>query len=83
MKYFDSIALGIGISDKLGMFVESFSLEPEKGDGEHLKDTGLTYLIMPNLQLNISGGFGINNEAIDDFISFGFSCRILRWPFKM
>ncbi len=74
--YFYSLALGIGITDKIGMFAESYGLITEEGEAEHLVDAGITYLLLPNLQLDISGGLGMNEEAIDNFISFGLSYRI-------
>ena len=73
--YFYSLALGIGLLDKLGMYVESFGLISENG-AEHLVDGGFTYLLFPNFQLDISGGLGLNDEAIDNYVSIGFSYRI-------
>ncbi len=75
--YFYSAVLGVQITDQLGGFVESFGLMPEKGDEEHLLDAGLTYLLSPNFQLDISGGLGLSDNAIDNFISFGFTYRLL------
>ncbi|RPJ73604.1 MAG: transporter [Alphaproteobacteria bacterium] len=74
--YFYSLALGIGITDKLGMYIESYGLVPGEGDAEYLADAGITWLTMPNFQLDISGGLGINEKTIDNFISFGLSYRI-------
>lgn len=74
--YFYSIALGIGLTDKLGMFAEGFGLIPEEGDSEHLFDTGFTYLVLPNFQLDLSGGIGINDIAIDNFYSIGLTYRL-------
>lgn len=74
--YFYSFALGLGVFDKLGMFLESYGLVREKGDAEHMLDAGFTYLLLPNLQLDISGGIGINEYATDNFISFGLSYRL-------
>lgn len=42
--YFYSVSLGAGITDGLGMFIESYGWLPEEGQAEHLLDTGLTYL---------------------------------------
>ncbi len=75
-EYFYSLALGIGLTDKLGMFVEGYGLIPEEGDSEHLFDTGFTYLVLPNFQLDISGGIGLNDHAIDNFLSFGLTYRL-------
>lgn len=39
-------------------------------------DTGLTFLVIPNLQLDASGGLGVNDATIDNFISFGLTYRL-------
>ncbi len=74
--YFYSIALGIAITEKAGMYIEGFGLIPENGNAEHLLDAGLTYLLMPNFQLDLSAGIGLNNEAADNFVSFGITYRL-------
>ncbi|MDF1571387.1 MAG: transporter [Bacteroidales bacterium] len=74
--YFYSAALGFAVTDKLGAFFESYGLIPETGNAEHLMDAGLTYLLLPTLQLDISGGIGLNQAAIRNFISLGLSFRI-------
>ncbi len=74
--YFYSAALGVGITDNVGFFLESYGLVSEEGNAEHLLDVGITYLALPNLQFDISGGVGINEHAIDNFISFGLSYRL-------
>ena len=71
-----SLALGIGITDYLGAFVESYGLLSE--DMEHYIDFGFTGLVLPNFQLDVSGGFGINQNAADMLISAGLSYRIPR-----
>ncbi len=74
-SYFYSFVLGYGINDKFGAFLEAYGLIPEEGYSEHLLDTGLTYLLHPNLQIDISGGIGLNNNALDNFISIGLTYR--------
>jgi hypothetical protein len=74
--YFYSIALGAGVTDRLGVFAESYGTIPEEGIGEHLLDTGITYLGLKNFQLDISGGIGIVKAAVDNFISIGLTYRI-------
>lgn len=78
--YFYSIALGIGLTESLGMFVETYGLLPGEGNAWHMLDTGFTYLVAPNFQLDLSAGIGINEVAVDHFLSFGFSYRLLRYP---
>lgn len=74
--YFYSIAMGVGITDNLGAFIESYGLLPEENGEEHLLDMGFTYLIAPNVQLDLSGGIGLNQETIDNFISAGITIRL-------
>ena len=74
--YFYSIALGIGISDKVGLFAESFGLLGANDKEEHLLDAGVTYLLLPNLQVDISGGIGLSENAADSFVGAGLSFRL-------
>lgn len=76
-NYFYSLALGIGITEKIGMFVEGFGLISENGSAEHLLDAGFTYLVLPNFQLDVSGAIGLNNFAPDNSISLGLTYRLL------
>lgn len=76
--YFYSVALGIGLIENLGMFVESFGTIPEAGAAQHQLDAGFTYLLTPNFQVDISGGIGLNDAAPDNFVSLGLSYRIPR-----
>ncbi len=69
-------ARGIGLTEKLGLFLEVFGLFATEAENEHLADAGLTWLLLPNLQLDLSGGVGLNGAASDYFISAGFSYRI-------
>lgn len=71
--YIYSVALGIGLTDKLGTFIESYGTFFENGHQEHLADAGFTYLLEQNLQLDLSAGIGLNEDPIDYFVSFGFS----------
>lgn len=74
--YFYTAALGIGLTEKLGMFLEGFGIFSPESDNEHLADAGFTWLILPNLQIDLSGGIGLNEAAGDYFLSAGLSYRI-------
>ena len=56
------------------MFIESYGWLHEAG-AEHLLDTGLTYLLLPNFQFDVSAGIGLKN-SIDNFISLGLTYRL-------
>jgi len=70
-------ALGVGLTEKLGGFVEFFGDIPTGSDGGPANsfDGGFTYLIADNLQLDISSGIGLSDDADDWFVSAGFSIR--------
>lgn len=74
-SYFYSITLATKITAKTGFFIESYGLIAEEGDAEHLLDAGLTILLLPNFQLDVSGGIGLQN-SIDNFMSLGLSYRL-------
>jgi hypothetical protein len=73
-----SLALGIGLSEHWGTFVEVFGFMPTSGGPAHSVDAGLTYLVSRNLQLDLSGGLGVNDRAEDWFVGAGISFRLPR-----
>lgn len=76
--YYYSIALGMSFGEHTGMFVETYGYVPEGEEIMPMMDAGLTYLLRDNLQFDISGGIGLNDDAPDYFISAGLSFRIPR-----
>lgn len=73
-------SLGIGITDRLGAFIEVYGDTPlnAHSDTAHALDGGFTYLLRPNVQLDISGGVGLNDAADDWFVGAGLSFRLPR-----
>lgn len=69
-----SLALGIGLSDKLGMYVETFGEYSNFAKLTSNVDSGLTYLVKDNLQLDFSLGLGITQKM--NYFSLGFSWNI-------
>jgi hypothetical protein len=69
-----SVSLGAEITKKIGFFIEDY------GELTDLKilisniDTGFTYLLYDNFQLDLSSGFGLNQKM--NFFSVGFSWNI-------
>lgn len=70
-----SVVLGIGITDKAGIYLEPYGQIGIFGD-KHLAnfDAGVTYLIKDNFQLDLSFGLGINYNM--NYIATGFSWNI-------
>ncbi len=68
-----SMALGIGVTEKVGIYIEPYG---EVLDMEEFKanfDAGFTYLIHDNLQIDFSFGTGINHKM--NYIAAGISWR--------
>ncbi len=72
-----TVALGIGLSDQLGTFIEFFGEAPTGvGQGANSIDGGFTYLLADNLQVDILSGVGISDEAEDWFAGAGVVWRL-------
>ena len=71
-----SAALGIGLTDKIGTYVEIYGEVIEFEDFGASFDSGVTYLIKENLQLDLSFGIGLTERV--DYITLGVSWRIDR-----
>ncbi len=74
--YYYSVALGTSLTEKVGVFIENFGMFHENSISEHLMDAGFTFLLLPNLQLDLSGGIGLNKHAVSNFVSAGLTWRI-------
>ncbi|MEZ4801671.1 MAG: transporter [Gelidibacter sp.] len=66
-----SVALGIGLTDTLGLYVETYGEWIKFEDFQSNFDAGFTYLVNNNLQLDVSFGTGINHTM--NYISAGCS----------
>jgi hypothetical protein len=73
-----TLSLAYVITPKLGAFIESYSFFPEESKADHRLDGGLTYKITPVVQLDLSGGIGLSENAPDSFISTGISFRLFK-----
>jgi len=76
IETFYSLVLGGEIMKRMGAFIELYGFLPEDETGDHRFDAGITYLVLDNLQFDISSGVGINDPAPDYFVSFGLSLRL-------
>lgn len=71
-------SLGISLVKNLGMFVESYGFLTKGDPPDHRLDAGLTYLIAPNIQADLSGGIGLKENSPDFFFGGGISVRLPR-----
>lgn len=71
-----SLVLGFGLLENLSMFVESYGFLPSDKMPDHRLDTGFTFALKNNLQLDASGGIGLSEVSPDYFVNAGISWRI-------
>ena len=78
-QVFGTLSLGVSLSDKWGAFAEVFGFSKADATGQSAKyaDSGLTYLINNNFQLDARAGIGLNNKTggPDYFVGAGASRR--------
>ena len=72
-----NIGLGFGISDKFGTYLEAVSFFSPNQEVIFLNG-GFTYLVSENFQLDLTGGYGLTDDALEYFLSTGLSYRILK-----
>ncbi len=75
LVYLYSLALGIGISEKVGGFVELFGGIRSSISPENFLDGGFTYLVDSDIQFDISAGTRIFFEDTNWFVNSGVSIR--------
>lgn len=69
-------AIGANLIKKLSVFAELYGFLPQKTSPDHRFDAGLTYLVLKNVQLDASFGFGLSKKSPDFFIGGGVSLRL-------
>lgn len=69
-----SLALGIGLSNTIGIYLEPFGEVVDFETHEASFDGGFTYLLKDNTQLDLSFGTGLNHTM--KYIALGFSTNI-------
>jgi hypothetical protein len=70
-----TLAAGFALSSKLSCFLELFGTLPEDDPSIHRFDGGLVFLLLPNLQLDLSAGADFKNTSENHFIGAGVSWR--------
>ncbi|MBL4709601.1 MAG: transporter [Flavobacteriales bacterium] len=79
VKYADgeftyTLIYGVGLSNRVGLFLESFGEYVEFKNWDNKMDAGITYLISNNIQLDYSYGWGLN--TVMNFHAVGISVRL-------
>lgn len=74
---FGSVAVGFGVGERLGTFLEYFGFFPGSADGSdlHFVDGGVTWLVDDGLLLDARVGKGVNGIEDDFFLGAGATVR--------
>ena len=73
-------ALSIAAARNVGVFVELYGARDvdREEDWKVSFDTGVTWLVGPRVQLDLSLGHGVSDPAADRFVAFGLTARFPR-----
>ncbi len=73
-----SLVASFSPGDRWGAFAEVFGdvAGSASGDAASSFDGGVTYLVNPDVQLDVNGGVGLTDAAGDAFIGLGISIRL-------
>jgi hypothetical protein len=71
-----TLALGFNLFKNFGGYIESYGFLKEKTLPDNRFNGGLTYLIGPNVQLDVTSGFGMSSISPSHFIGAGLSFRL-------
>ena len=77
-RFIYSLVFGYSLAERWGMFIETYGNKTTDVPIDVRMDAGITWLVCPGFQLDLSGGFGITEISPAGFISTGFSWRIPR-----
>ena len=70
-----ALSFDISISDRVGAFAEFYGDLPEASPSDHLFNSGFTYLINNDLQLDLAAGSALTEGAPDFYVGGGVSVR--------
>jgi len=59
------------VSEKIGAFIEAYGDFSKYMYADNKVNAGVTFLVLPNLQLDFSGGFGLSQYSADNYFGFG------------
>ncbi len=70
-----TLTSGYSLTEKVGCYIEFYGFVPQIEKPDHRFDAGLTYLLNPNHQFDISGGFGLSKISPEYYVALGYSFR--------
>ena len=79
-RFVYTASLGVELAARWGAYIEIFGDLPasDAAPDAHALDGGVTFLVAPRVQLDLTAGVGLNSPAPDRFVGFGISFRVPR-----
>jgi hypothetical protein len=71
-----AVCLSYQTTPKVGLFIENYAYLPERKDTEIGYDGGITYLLKPKFQIDLSAGQSFMLGEDNYFVALGFSYRL-------
>jgi len=71
-----TFAPGFDLGEKWYAYIEAFGFIQKNEKPQHNLDGGIAYYISNDVKIDLSGGFGISQEAPKNYLAIGFSFRV-------
>lgn len=70
-----TLTSGYSLSKTMGCYIEFYGFCPQLSKPDHRFDGGITYLINPNHQFDVSAGVGLSKISPEYYVALGYSFR--------
>ena len=70
-----TFSTGYSINENTSIYTELYGFAPQKSKSDHRFDSGITYLLNPNLLFDVSGGVGLTDNTLKYYLAIGFCFR--------
>ena len=71
-----TLTSGFSIGKNWYSYIETYGFIRKKDLPDNNIDGGFAYFISDNMKVDLSGGVGISNNSLKNYIALGFACRI-------
>jgi hypothetical protein len=71
-----TLTTGMAFTNKFGGYIELYGYAPQNSLPDHRCSAGISYLIKPNVMVDLSGGYAFSEPAPDYYVGVGFSFRL-------
>lgn len=75
LTFSNGLGVSFAVGDRQGLFVEHQMDVPENGSTSHSLNSGFTWLLSADTQIDLNASVGLNNNASDYALGFGYARR--------